>query len=426
MPTFDLAELNSRIEKAAELFGGVDDIKHTGFIETQNLVKSDYCELWMKTENLQTTGSFKLRGAYYRMSLLSDEEKAKGVVACSAGNHAQGVALAAKAAKVKATIFLPTVAPLYKIEATQRTGGDYVQVKKHGITYDDTYPAAWKYCEDMGGVFVHPFDDIDVIAGQGTVGREIMRQAAEKSVNLDAVIVPIGGGGLISGVAAAVKSANPDCKVYGVQASGANSMCRSFKSGKIQDSKYINTFADGIAVKSPGKLTFELCRDYVDDIVTVQEDEIATAILKLMEYHKRVAEGAGAVALAAAMHGKLPLKGKRVCAIVSGGNIDINILSRVINRGMLTTGRFTDLIIEMLDKPGELSEVAAIIAKTGANVVKLSHDQGGKGTKITGCYLHVSLETRDRNHLGQVVGALKAKGYKVIYKEQNHEKNHIY
>jgi threonine dehydratase len=423
MSELTLESINSRVEKAAKFFNDDKIIRRTGFIETQNLVKDDYCDLWLKTENLQTTGSFKLRGAYYKMSLLSDEEKAKGVVACSAGNHAQGVALAAQRMGISATIFLPTVAPLYKIESTVRMGA---QVKKFGVTYDDTYPAACEYCEKIGGVFVHPFDDADVIAGQGTVGREIMEQAKEKNVKLDAVIVPVGGGGLISGVVAAVKSANPDCKVYGVQASGASGMCSSFKSRKLQDSKYIDTFADGIAVKSPGKNTFALCRDYVDDIVTVRDDEIATAILKMLEHHKRVSEGAGAVAVAAAMHGRLPLKGKRVCAIVSGGNIDINILSRVIDRGLMTTGRFTELVIELLDKPGSLAEVSAIIADIGANIVELSHDPGGKGTKITGCYLNVSLETRNRRHFEEVIDALKSKGYRIFYKEQNHEKNHIY
>ncbi|MCL2755024.1 MAG: pyridoxal-phosphate dependent enzyme, partial [Oscillospiraceae bacterium] len=342
------------------------------------------------------------------------------------GNHAQGVALAAKMAQVKATIFLPTVAPLYKVEATKRIGAGFAEVKKHGITYDDTYPAAREFCEKIGGVFIHPFDDIDVIAGQGTVGREIMLQAAEKAVDLDAVIVPDGGGGLVSGVAAAVKSVNPRCKVYGVQAAGASGMYSSFRSKSLQDSKYIDTFADGIAVKSPGKLTYALCSNYVDDIVTVRDNEIATAILSLLEHHKRVSEGAGAVAVAAAMHGKLPLKGKRVCAIVSGGNIDINILSRVINRGLLTTGRFTEIVIEMLDKPGSLAEVADIMAKAGANVVKLAHEQGGKGIGITGCYLNVSLETRNRKHFDAVIGALKSNHYKVFYKESNHERNHIY
>ncbi|MCL1832000.1 MAG: threonine ammonia-lyase [Oscillospiraceae bacterium] len=426
MNDLTLESVNARIEKAAAFFSNKDIVYQTEFFGADNLVKADYCSLYLKLENLLTTGSFKLRGAYYRMSLLTDDEKIRGVVACSAGNHAQGVALAAQKLGVKATIFLPTVAPLYKVEATKRIGGDNVEVKKHGTVYDDTYQAAWEYCQQIGATFIHPFNNIDVIAGQGTVGHDIIKQCKSRKLTLDAVIVPVGGGGLISGVAAAVKHANPDCKVYGVQASGASGMCRSFKSGKLQDSKYINTFADGIAVRSPGKLTYEMCKQYVDDIVTVQDDEIATAILKLLEHHKCVSEGAGAVAVAAAMHGKLPLHGKRVCAIVSGGNIDINILSRVINRGLLTTGRFTELLIEMLDKPGSLAEVSAIIANVGANVVKLSHDQGGKGTKITGCYLSISLETKDRKHLDEVINALKAKGYKVIYKESNYEKNHIY
>jgi threonine dehydratase len=408
-----LSSLNmEKIREAAGVLGEV--VRDTDMILSQNLLpESDASdalkprELLLKTENLQVTGSFKVRGAYYKMSLMSESEKAKGVIACSAGNHAQGVALAAQRAGISATIFIPSVAPLFKIEATKRMGA---KIELIDGVYDDAYKAAVEACDKTGRVFVHPFDDADVIAGQGTVGLEIMSQAP----NLDAVIVPIGGGGLISGVAFAVKAINPDCKVYGVQASGADSMYHSFKSRELLKIPHVNTFADGIAVKSPGELTFAMCREYVDDIVTVTDDEITTAILGLMEHHKLVAEGAGAVAVAAAMHDKLDLKDKRVCAIVSGGNIDINILSRVISRGLLTTGRFTELTIEMLDKPGQLKEVSAVVADMGANVVKVVHDPSGRNTDIAGCILHLSLETKNREHFREIRRALQDKGYKIV------------
>jgi len=390
------------LHKAAGVLSEV--IRETDVILSRNLV--DNCELWLKTENLQVTGSFKVRGAYYKMSLMSDEEKAKGVIACSAGNHAQGVALAAQRAGISATIFIPSVAPLFKIEATKRMGAKIEIVD--GV-YDDAYKAAVAACEKTGSAFVHPFDDVDVIAGQGTVGLEIMNQIAD----LDAVVVPIGGGGLISGVAYAVKTINPSCKVYGVQAAGADSMFHSFKNAELTHIPHVNTFADGIAVKSPGELTYEFCRKHVDDIVTVTDDEIATAILGLMEHQKLMAEGAGAVAVAAVMSGKLPVSGN-VCALVSGGNIDMNILSRVINRALLTTGRFSELTIEMLDKPGQLQQVSTIVADAGANVVKVVHNYGGEDSDIAGCLLRLSLETKNKEHFAEVKAALRANGFKIV------------
>ena len=286
------------------------------------------CRLYLKAENLQLTGSFKLRGAYYKISSLSKEEKEKGVVACSAGNHAQGVALAAQRSGIKATIFLPSVAPISKVEATKKYGAETKIID--GI-YDDAYEAAVEYQKETGAVFIHPFEDEQVIAGQGTIGLELIDQLQD----MDAVVVPIGGGGLISGISFVIKKLNPKCKVYGVQAEGASSMCRSMHENSKCSVSCVSTFADGIAVKSPGQMTYDFCKENVDDVVTVSDDEIATAILALMEKEKLVAEGAGAVAVAAIMFGKLPVKNKKVCAIVSGGNIDVNILSRVINRGLL-------------------------------------------------------------------------------------------
>lgn len=368
---------------------------------------SDECSLYIKSENLQMTGSFKVRGAYFKISTLTDEEKSKGVVACSAGNHAQGVALAAKHADIPATIFVPSVAPISKIEATRSYGAE---VKVVDGVYDDAYAEAVKFQKTSNAVFVHPFNDEDVIAGQGTIGLEILEQLPD----LDAVIVPVGGGGLISGVAFVIKMLNPNCKVYGVEAAGADSMLSSISNNELTHLSKVSTFADGISVKSPGDLTFSLCSQYVDKIVTVSDDEIATAILTLMEKQKLVAEGAGAAAVAAVLFNKLDLKSKKVCAIVSGGNIDMNILSRVINRGLLTSGRLSELKIEMLDKPGQLKEVSTIISDKGANVIKVRHNFAGENSDINGCYLHISMETKNHAHLLEIKSALQQAGY-VLY-----------
>ena len=365
------------------------------------------CNLYLKTENLQVTGSFKVRGAYFKIAKLPEDERAKGVIACSAGNHAQGVALAAQRMGIKSTIFIPSIAPLSKIEATKRLGADVILVD--GV-YDDAYDAAVKYQKESGAVFIHPFNDPDVIAGQGTIGLEILDQLP----SLEAVVIPVGGGGLISGMAFVIKKLNPSCKVYGVQAAGAGSMFQSLENNMLTNLSQVSTFADGIAVKSPGEDTFDLCSKYVDQIVTVTDDEIATAILTLMEQQKLVAEGAGAVAFAAVLLNKLPINGKKVCAVVSGGNIDVNILSRVINRGLLTSGRLSEFKIEMLDKPGQLKEVSAIIADMGANVTKVMHNPGGENTDINGCYLHISMETRNKEHFFAVKKAIQDAGYLIL------------
>ena len=379
-------------------------IRKTDLIAAEGLYSD--CQLYLKTENLQLTGSFKLRGASYKIASLSKEEREKGVVACSAGNHAQGVALAAKKNGIKATIFLPSVAPISKVEATRQYGADIKMVD--GI-YDDAYEAAVKFQKETGSVFIHPFEDEEVIAGQGTIGLELMEQLQD----MEAVVVPVGGGGLISGISFVIKKLNPKCKVYGVQAEGAKSMYHSMKENKKCSLSSVSTFADGIAVKCPGEMTYEFCKDNVDEVVTVNDDEIAAAILALMEKQKLVAEGAGAVSVAAVMSDKLPIKGKKVCAIVSGGNIDVNILSRVIDRGLLTSGRLSDLTIELLDKPGQLKEVADIIAEQGANVIRVHHNQGGENTDICGCYLRISMETRNKKHLDEIRATFRKRGYKL-------------
>lgn len=392
-----------RIYQARYLLDGI--VRKTEMILSKNIPSES--ALYLKTENLQITGSFKVRGSYFKMAMLKNEDRKREIIASSAGNHAQGVALAAGRLGLKATIFIPGIAPIFKIEATKRMG---VGIKIIDGVYDDAYGAALAYQQETGGVFIHPFDDLDVIAGQGTIGLEILDGVND----LDAIVVPVGGGGLISGIAFAVKMLNPQCKVYGVEALGAGSMCDSIKDGKRKTLSCVSTFADGIAVKSPGELTYNFCNRYVDGMVTVTDDEIATAILTLMEQEKLVAEGAGAVAVAAVMFNKLPLKGKKVCAVVSGGNIDVNILSRVISRGLLTTGRIADLTIEMLDKPGQLKEVSAIIADMGANVTRVRHNFGGENTDITGCFLHISMETKNHQHVMDIKKALADSGYNLL------------
>ena len=364
------------------------------------------CELYLKPENLQNTGSFKLRGSGYKIAMLSDEEKAKGVIACSAGNHAQGVALAASKCGISSLICLPDTAPISKIEATKAYGAQVCLVE--GV-YDDAYNKALELKEEFGYTFVHPFDDENVIAGQGTIGLEILNALDD----IDAVIVPVGGGGLISGVAYAIKALRPSIKVYGVQAAGAPSMLNSIRSGHIETLDHVATIADGIAVKTPGDLTYEMVNKYVDDIALVTEDEISSAILALIEKQKMIAEGAGAVSVAAAMFHKFPIQGKRVVSLISGGNIDVTSLSRVIERGLMKSGRIATLLIELVDKPGQLKDVSRIIADCGGNVTGVQYERGGTES-INGCFLRMNLETRNYDHVEQITQALKAEGFRIV------------
>lgn len=364
------------------------------------------CELYLKTENLQLTGSFKLRGAYYKIACLTDEEKGRGVIACSAGNHAQGVALGATHNGIKSLICLPAGAPISKVEATRGYGAEICLVP--GV-YDDTYAKAIELRDKEGYTFVHPFDDPKVIAGQGTIGLEVLDQLPD----VQAVVVPIGGGGLASGVAFAVKTLRPDVKVYGVQAAGAPSMERSLHQHQICHLDSVSTIADGIAVKQPGNLTYELCNKYIDDIVTVNDDETAAAILALMEKQKLVAEGAGAVGVAAVMFDKLPVKGQKVVCIVSGGNIDVNTLNRVISRGLTKSGRKYTFIIDLVDKPGQLSGALSIVADMGGNVISVTHERTNASTEINGCSIRLELETRDAEHIDQIRHRLSESGFNV-------------
>lgn len=395
----------------------LDKIYHAAFV-LKNVVRetelipapkiNPKCKnVYLKTENLQLTGSFKVRGAGYMISQLSEEEKAKGVIACSAGNHAQGVALAAEKYGIPSIICLPEGAPISKVEATKSYGAEVVMVK--GV-YDDAYKRALQLRDEKGYTFVHPFDDENVIAGQGTIGLELLNQKSD----LDAIVVPIGGGGLISGIAYAVKHLAPHIKVYGVQAAGAPSMMNSVKDGKIGRLKSVSTIADGIAVKEPGQNTFRLCSEYVDEIVTVTEDEISSAILAMVEQHKTIAEGAGAVAVAAVMFDKLPLEGKNVACVVSGGNIDVTILSRVMERGLLKSGRRCNLCIELMDKPGQLRDVSEVIAALGGNVVSVHHERASETTDINGCFLRIVLETKNYEHIELITNALIEAGFHLV------------
>ena len=382
-----------------------DVIRKTDLIKAPKI--NPEADVYLKTENLQITGSFKVRGASYKISTLSEEERKRGVIACSAGNHAQGVALAATKAGIKSLICLPDCAPISKIEATKGYGADVCLVP--GV-YDDAYKKALQLRDEKGYTFIHPFDDEDVIAGQGTIGLELLEQLPD----MDAVVVPIGGGGLISGVAFTIKSLNPNIKVYGVQAAGAPSMLNSVKDNKIERLESVATIADGIAVKEPGENTFELVKKYVDDIVTVTEDEISCAILSLIEQQKLISEGAGAVPAAAVMFNKIPVKGKKVVCLVSGGNIDVTILSRVIRRGLVKSGRASLLTIELVDKPGQLVGVSKIIADLGGNVTAVHHERADANANVNGCFLRIQLETRNFEHLEQIKKSLTESGYKIV------------
>ena len=364
------------------------------------------CELYLKPENLQITGSFKVRGSAYKIAMLTDEEKKKGVIACSAGNHAQGVALAATKNGIKSLICLPDSAPISKVEATKGYGAEVCLVEG---CYDDAYAKALELRDSEGYTFVHPFDDENVIAGQGTIALEILNDLD----NIDAIVVPIGGGGLISGIAYTVKQIRPSVKVYGVQAAGAPSMYNSVKDGEIECLSSVSTIADGIAVKKPGENTFRYVSEYVDEVALVSDDEVSSAILALIEKQKMIAEGAGATAVAAIMFDKFNLKGKRVVAVVSGGNIDVTSLSRVIDRGLLKSGRSSSLLIELIDKPGQLKEISRIIADFGGNVTGVHYEKGNTES-VNGCFLRIEMETRDFEHVNLITKTLRDEGFKLV------------
>ena len=365
------------------------------------------CRFYLKADCLQKTGAFKLRGAYYKLSTLTDEEKARGVIACSAGNHAQGVAFAARDMGIPATICIPAGAPLSKIEATRSYGANVVLVP--GV-YDDAHAEAVRLRDEQGLTFIHPFDDERVMAGQGTIGLEI----AEQLPDVDVVLVPIGGGGLIAGVASALRQLKPACRIIGVQAAGAASMADSLRAGHILTLPEVHTVADGIQVKTPGEKTFAICREAVDEVVTVGEAEIASAILTVLERQKLMVEGAGAVGVAVAMYGELDLRGKTVCALLSGGNLDVTMLERIITRGLAREGRTVGFSTVLPDRPRALAGLLGIVSELGANVLEVSHERSSLKADLGSTVVHLLVETRNRAHVDELFDALHREGYQLI------------
>lgn len=394
------------IVEAARNLKGV--VKETDFCYSETLSDLTKGDVYLKLENLQQSGSFKIRGAYNKIIHLSDEEKKCGVVASSAGNHAQGVAISASKLSIKSTIVMPKSAPFAKIYATRKYGGEVVL---HGEVYDEAYEKAIEIQEATGATFVHPFNDPYVIAGQGTIGLEIMQEQPD----LDVVLVPIGGGGIASGIALAVKMINPNIKVIGVQTKNAPSMYESLKCGHVEATPVNKTIADGIAVGEPGDLTFSIIKDYVDEIITVSETEISQAFLLLLENCNLVCEGAGAVSVAAIMSRKLDLKNKKVGAILSGGNIDINLIESIINHAMITTGRRTEIKVTVNHKPGELNAFLATIAEELGNILTIRQSRYREGLSMHHLEVTVVVETLDADHKQRLIKKLIETGYEIEY-----------
>lgn len=390
------------IVHARDMMQGI--VEQTPLIHSQTFSSLAENEVFLKLENLQKTGSFKVRGSYNKIYSLKKEELKHGVVAASAGNHAQGVAYAGSRIGIPCTIVMPEGAPLSKIEATKGYGAD---VELRGKVFDDALDYAFSLKEELSATFIHPFDDEKVIAGQGTVGLEILEQLPETEV----IVSPVGGGGLIAGIAAAVKERNPSVQIYGVEAKACPSMGKSLTEKKVLTVESEPTMADGIAVKRPGELTFQLVQKYVDGMLEVDEREIARAMLLLLERNKLLVEGAGAVSLAALLSGRFPVKRKKTVAVISGGNVDISFLSRIIERGMFETGRFMNFETIIKDKPGNLEKVLEIIAEQQGNVMDISLSHIGDNIYPNYAKLSLTIETRNRDHIRAILAALEQKGY---------------
>lgn len=360
--------------------------------------------IYLKLENLQMTGSFKERGALNRILTMTDDERRRGVIAASAGNHGQGIAYHAARRGIQAQIWMPRSTPLIKLSATRAYGADVVL---HGDSYDEACEAAVERSLQRNATFVHAFDDDEVIAGQGTLGLEIL----EQNPTLDVMVVPVGGGGLIGGVACAVKGRNPKVEVVGVQTSRLPSMKAALERAEPVNLPAESTLADGIAVRKAGTRTLPLVREYVDQIVTVDEDEIAAAILMLLEREKTLAEGAGAIALAAVLQGRMGHRGKNIAVLVSGGNLDVNLLARIIEQGMVRDGRRLRLRVRLPDYPGALEGLAAVIAKAGANIVETSYNRAHYGVSLSEAAIDITMETRGRDHASELLAALTGSRY---------------
>lgn len=404
---FSAAELVERTQ-IADVYRA--DKNLSGIVKKTKLIASDFFselsgnEVFLKPENMQHTGAFKLRGAYNKISTLSEEERGRGVITASAGNHAQGVAFAAAKLGVKAVICMPATTPILKVEATKAYGA---QVVLHGDGFDEAYQHSLKLCEEHGYVYVHPFNDLEVLLGQGTTALEIINELKD----VDAILVPIGGGGFASGVALATKVVSPHVKVIGVEPENAACMKAALEAGEIVTLESADTVADGCAVRTAGDLTFAFCQKYLDEIITVNEMEIMSALLFLIEKHKLIAEGAGVLSLAAL--NKLEFKGKKVVAIVSGGNIDISTLSALIDKALIVRGRIFCFGVLLADKPGELLNVSRILTEENANVIKLEHDQARVTDSFKKVVLEVTVETHNQQHIDRIVAALNRNGYEI-------------
>jgi threonine dehydratase len=392
----------SDIEDARKSVQGNVFLSPCAYSETLSRATGTKC--WLKLENLQMTGSFKERGAVNKLVRLTPEEKARGVVCASAGNHAQGVAYHAERLGIAATVVMPQNTPLMKVAGTRSFGA---KVVLFGASYDDAFEEAKRLEAEHGFVFVHAFDDDAIIAGQGTVGLELI----EQNLYLDAVVCPIGGGGLCGGIALAMKETNPKIKIYGVESAAAPSMKVALEKGAPTTIPAARTIAEGIAVRRVGERALELVRKYVDDIVLVDEEEIAEAILVMLEKEKTVAEGAGAAPLAALLHARLPLAGKKACVVVSGGNIDVNVVSRIIERGLVKSGRMVRLLVDIPDSPGALARVAGAIAASGANILQIHHDRTFASQGLGDAVLEVVAETRGFDHVEELRRGLIAAGF---------------
>lgn len=393
------------ILKARELLKNV--VYKTDLMQSRTFSNISGNKLFLKTENFQKTGSFKIRGAYNKIANLDEADKAKGVITASAGNHAQGVAYAASKQKIKSIVVMPETTPIAKITATKDYGAEVVLF---GSGYDDAYRKAMEIKNETGTTFVHAFDDPYVIAGQGTIAIEML----EDKQDLDYIIAPIGGGGMISGIAMAAKSIKPDIKVIGVETKGFDAMKKSVDEGEIVTAKAGTTIAEGIAVRRPGNLTFSIIQKYVDDIVTVDEEEIASAILMLLERSKIMSEGAGAAALAAVIDKKILANDKNIGVIISGGNIDINLVSMIIDKGLIKSGRKVEITTVLRDKPGQLRDLLDLLTLAKVNIISISHNREKEGVGLGYAEVEMVLETRGREHAESLIKLMRKKGYEVI------------
>ncbi|MFA6506322.1 MAG: threonine ammonia-lyase [Treponemataceae bacterium] len=397
-----MIELKDIVEAAAKLRGVIHD---TPLYPSEVFSRENDQHVFIKPENLQVTGAFKIRGAYNKIARLGAEDRRKGLIASSAGNHAQGVAYASQLLGAASVIVMPKPTPLIKVEATRKYGA---QVVLFGDMYDEAYEEARRLEKENGYLFIHPFDDWDVMAGQGTIGLEILNDLPD----CDIILVPVGGGGLISGIAVAVKAMNPKVKVIGVEPEGALTLKTSLEKGKVTRLDTVRTIAEGVAVRTAGEMTFEVVKKYVDDIISVSDYDLQESFLLLLEKHKQVAENAGVLSLAALK--KLPQKGMKVVSLVSGGNIDVLTISAMINQGLVSRGRIFCFSVELTDKPGELLKITTLLSKCGANIIQLDHNRFKSLDRLTKVQLEATVETNGWDHLDEITKAMKEGGFEIV------------